>query len=80
MSKLKYVANPNKMYIALKVGWGDSVDEIISFSNGLIKRREDGVLEYPNDKEGYFDTLNINDVVMKNVVTNKVEIVKGDNI
>lgn len=75
--KLKYKADPNKMYIALKVGWGDSVTDIIEFSNGIVKRDGKGGLEYFYGD--YMESLSINDVVMKNVVTNKVEIVKGDN-
>lgn len=75
--RLKYRADPNKMYIALKVGWGDSVDEVINFSDGFIKRDGKGGLEYFDGD--YMESLSINDVVMKNVVTNKVEVVKGDN-
>lgn len=74
--RLKYKADPNKMYIALKVGWGDSVTDIIEFTNGFVKRDGKGGLVYPNEKEEYFETLEINDVVMKNIVTNEIEIAK----
>lgn len=72
-----YKVPSNNMYIALKVGWGNSVTEVIEFSDGMVKRDGKGGLEYFDGD--YMESLAINDVVMKNVVTNKVEIVKGDN-
>ena len=77
-----YVVNPkpkkriNSIHQAMRLEWGSSISEIIDFAEGKVFRRSEDSQDLNWSRDGYIDTLQIGDIILKDSETGKVEIIK----